>query len=76
MLQHAYYSSLVQSLTDTRQTADLVNIVVDFVTSKEKHDGWYEKTQWSGSILDLKNKDILKLACFKLLTDEWFESIV
>jgi hypothetical protein len=73
MLQHAYYSSLRQSLTDASQTVDLTNMIVDFVTAK---DDWYDNTQWSGSILDLKDRNTLVLACYKLLTDEWFESVV
>lgn len=75
MLQHAYYVTLSRNIS-TEQTTDLVNTVVDFVTEKEKKNHWYESTQWDGSVLDLKNKDCLKLACWKLLSDEWFDSVM
>jgi hypothetical protein len=73
MLQHAYYSSLAQSPAEASQTIDLVNAVVDFCT---EDSNWYEKTEWNGSVLALENLNMLKLACWKLLTDEWFESVV
>lgn len=53
-----------------------MNAVVDFITEKEKKNSWYEATEWNGSILDLDNRNTVKLACWKLLSDEWFESVV
>lgn len=75
MLQHVYYTSLFR-VSSTNQTTELVNYVVDFVTEKEKKGSWYETTQWDGSILGLENKNTVKLACWKLLSDEWFESVM
>lgn len=75
MLQHVYYTALSQ-VSSITQTVNLVNVVVDFITEKEKKGSWYETTQWNGSILDLENKNTVKLACWKLLSDEWFESVV
>lgn len=75
MLQHVYYTSLL-NVSSTSETKDLVNIIVDFVTEKENYKSWYETTQWDGSILSLDRKNTVKLACWKLLSDEWFESVM
>ncbi|RCI02663.1 hypothetical protein CU098_008721, partial [Rhizopus stolonifer] len=70
MLQHVYYASLLQQ-SSAKQTTELVNKVVDYVTD----DVWYEEAQWSGSFLDLNTKNTVKLACWKLISDEWFDSV-
>lgn len=75
ILQHVYYTSLSR-VSSISQTTDLVNTIVDFVTEKEKKGSWYGTTQWDGSILGLENKNTVKLACWKLLSDEWFESVM
>ena len=74
MLQHVYYAALLQR-TSTEQTNDLVNAVVDFVTQSEKKNAWFDNAEWNGSILDLNAQETVKLACWKLISDEWFESV-
>ncbi|CAO3606615.1 unnamed protein product [Mucor hiemalis] len=74
MLQHVYYASLAQ-ITSKSQTTDLVNLVVDYISSNGKNTLWYENTTWDGSLIGLETNDTVKLACWKLLTDEWFESV-
>lgn len=74
MLQHVYYASLAQ-ITSKFQTTDLVNLVVDYISSNGKNTLWYENTTWDGSLIGLETSDTVKLACWKLLTDEWFESV-
>ncbi|GAA5808334.1 hypothetical protein MFLAVUS_001724 [Mucor flavus] len=75
MLQHAYYTTLSGSISN-EQTTDLVNTVIDFVTEKESKSSWYESSSWDGSALDLQDKNCVKLACWKLLSDEWFDSVI
>lgn len=75
MLQHAYYTTLSGSISN-EQTTDLVNTVIDFVTEKESKSSWYESSSWDGSALDLQDKNCVKLACWKLLSDEWFDSVM
>lgn len=70
MLQHAYYASLLQ-VSSIVETKDLVNTIVDYVLKNE----WYTKSHWDGTVLGLENNDSVKLACWKLLSDEWFESV-
>lgn len=74
MLQHVYFASLAQ-VSSKPQTTDLVNLVVDYITSDEANSHWYKTSSWKGSLVGLENDDITKLACWKLLTDEWFESV-
>lgn len=75
MLQHVYYESLLQR-TSSEQTTNLVNAVVDFVIQPEKNNAWFDITEWNGSLLDLNTQNTVKLACWKLISDEWFESVV
>ncbi|KAK4518451.1 BHLH domain-containing protein [Mucor velutinosus] len=74
MLQHVYYASLAQNKA-AEQTTDLVTAVVDFVTKSEKKTTWFENTEWNGVMLDLSTQNTVKLACWKLISDEWFESV-
>lgn len=74
MLQHVYYASLAQ-ISSKSQTTALINLVVDYITSNEANSHWYKASTWDGSLIGLKSSDTSKLACWKLLTDEWFESV-
>lgn len=74
MLQHVYYAALAQN-NATEQTTDLVNAVVDFVTKAEKKTTWFDSTEWNGAMLDLNTQNTVKLACWKLISDEWFEPV-
>lgn len=77
MLQHVYYASLAQ-INTTEQTTDLVNAVVDFVTGSENKTTtptWLDSTAWNGAMLNLQTQNTVKLACWKLISDEWFESV-
>lgn len=73
MLQHAYYATLLENSSNTAATS-LINLVIDYVV--EEDSAWYNTAQWNGSILGLEDEYTLKVACWKLLSDEWFESIV
>jgi len=75
MLQHVYYAALAQN-TASEQTTVLVNTVVDFVTESERNAAWFDCAEWNGAMLDLNTPNTVKLACWKLISDEWFESIV
>ncbi|CEP18278.1 hypothetical protein [Parasitella parasitica] len=74
MLQHAYYTTLLQ-ISSAQQTSNLVNAIVDFVTQSEKKTVWYNNVGWTGSILHLNTQNTVKLACWKLISDEWFEPV-
>ncbi|KAL7313294.1 hypothetical protein PS15m_007055 [Mucor circinelloides] len=75
MLQHVYYAALAQN-TASEQTTVLVNTVVDFVTESERNAAWFDCAEWNGAMLDLNTPNTVKLACWKLISDEWFESVV
>lgn len=74
MLQHAYYTSLLQ-VSSIVETKNLVDTIVDYVLKDEKKNEWYTQSHWDGTVLGLESSDSVKLACWKLLSDEWFESV-
>ncbi|KAI8967507.1 Urb2/Npa2 family-domain-containing protein [Mycotypha africana] len=74
MLQHSYQATLLES-DAIEEYSPLVNAIVDFVNDKQA-ENWYLTTKWSGSLLQIENRNTLKLAIWKLITDEWFDVIV
>ncbi|KAI9316049.1 Urb2/Npa2 family-domain-containing protein [Dichotomocladium elegans] len=73
ILQHAYFVSLNSGLPDISAPAlNLVKMILDFVLDDKEPLG--AAATWDGSLLHLDNGAV-KLACWKLLTDDWFDII-
>lgn len=74
MLQHAYFSHLNIAAEDATQSSwlDIVGHVLDFVL--EDHQKISLKNTWDGSLVHLDSSAV-KIACWKLITDEWFDVI-
>ncbi|KAI8976473.1 Urb2/Npa2 family-domain-containing protein [Pilobolus umbonatus] len=64
--QHIY----CQSWHTLSTSSSLLDIIIDYITE----DDWYQEASWTGSILDINTIQTSKLVCWKLLTDEWFET--
>ncbi|KAG0748861.1 hypothetical protein G6F57_003035 [Rhizopus arrhizus] len=60
---------------DSSSTRTATVLCVYFVEESD-HAPWYMHTVWDGSISSIENKNQMKIACWKLITDEWFETIV
>ncbi|KAI7907434.1 Urb2/Npa2 family-domain-containing protein [Cokeromyces recurvatus] len=73
IFQHIYYNSILQSSLSVNEAPQLISNVIDFIL---KDDSWCMNTEWNGSLLDINDENILKLACWKLISDEWFELII
>lgn len=74
MLQHAYFSHLNIAAEDATQPSwlDIVGHVLDFVL--EDYQKISLKDTWDGSLVHLDSSAV-KIACWKLITDEWFDVI-
>lgn len=75
MLQHIYYYTFLLQKRPLNETVCISNLIIDFVEESDNAP-WYMHTVWDGSISSIKNKNQMKIACWKLITDEWFETIV
>lgn len=71
MLQHAYFTCLLNTDPEASQTADLVNAVLDFVV--EATDPNLVGSQWDGYMIHLEDEHAVRIACWKAITDEWFD---
>ncbi|KAL0077627.1 Urb2/Npa2 family-domain-containing protein [Phycomyces blakesleeanus] len=71
LLQHAYFASLVSENTPARQTSELVNTALDAIVDT-KHE---EEVSWDGTLVHLDSSQKVNLACWKLITDEWFDVV-
>ncbi|CDH52663.1 hypothetical protein RO3G_10807 [Lichtheimia corymbifera JMRC:FSU:9682] len=74
LLQHAYFSYLNIAAEEAPQSSslDIVGRVLDFVL--EDHQSVSSKDTWDGSLVHLDSSAV-KIACWKLITDEWFDVI-
>lgn len=74
MLQHAYFSYLNIAAEEAPQSSplDIVGRVLDFAL--EDHQSVSSKDTWDGSLVHLDSSAV-KIACWKLITDEWFDVI-
>ncbi|KAI8144786.1 Urb2/Npa2 family-domain-containing protein [Fennellomyces sp. T-0311] len=74
LLQHAYFAYVVGSSYD--QTSSplvfMVNTVLDFVLDQSETIN--SGATWNGSLLAIDDSAV-KIACWKLLADEWFDVI-
>ncbi|KAF7721634.1 hypothetical protein EC973_004355 [Apophysomyces ossiformis] len=73
MLQHVYSTSLHGANPPIPETVDLVNSVLDYVMQDQLTNSL--NSSWDGKLIHLLDKDETKIACWKLITDEWFDII-
>ncbi|KAI8327792.1 Urb2/Npa2 family-domain-containing protein [Chlamydoabsidia padenii] len=73
LLQHVYFSTLQDDSFLSVKNSDLVNVVLERVMN-EKDCAW-QNVSWDGQLMSLANMDQVKLAIWKLVTDEWFDPI-
>ncbi|KAG0170859.1 hypothetical protein DFQ28_001467 [Apophysomyces sp. BC1034] len=73
MLQHVYFTCLSNVDPAESQTMDLINLVLDIVL--DGHDSKLYSSGWDGSLIHLHDKDEVRIACWKLITDEWFDIV-
>jgi hypothetical protein len=78
MLQSIYYHSLFPEKHIYQDgKVEALSMLITFLTeNKGKKEPWYQSTTWDGNLLDIKDMNTVKLACWKLLVDEWFEAIM
>ena len=72
MLQHAYFAYVIGSNHGQTPLVSIVNTVLDFVLDQSS-DSNFDAT-WNGSLLAIDDSGV-KIACWKLLADEWFDVI-
>ncbi|ORZ12704.1 Urb2/Npa2 family-domain-containing protein [Absidia repens] len=74
LLQHVYFSTLNPTKkSSSGKNADLVSAVLNMVM--DENETQWQKSTWDGQLVSLENMDSVRLAIWKLVTDEWLEPV-
>ncbi|CAO3616277.1 unnamed protein product [Cunninghamella blakesleeana] len=73
IFQHIYFTSLASnSELSSKENTELVEMILDVIV--DKSDNQWINSSWDGNMIHLHDMSSVKIALWKLLTDEWFDT--